>query len=141
MEEKYYKPLKEIFKFIKDREEKKDAKINGKIEEKMLCDMYHELIRKIREGIYKTKLNSFADIMSQGYEKFQEMSIEEKVVQIYEILKLFKCTAESANLINIGGKGRAGELAINSNITKYENMVIIYQSVTGIYERIERLNE
>lgn len=141
MEEKYYKPLKEIFKFIKDREEKKDAKINGKIEEEMLCDMYHELIRKIREGIYKTKLNSFADIMSQGYEKFQEMSIDEKSVQIYEILKLFKCTAESANLINIGGKGRAGELAINSNITKYENMVIIYQSVTGIYERIERLNE
>lgn len=61
------------------------------------------------------------------------MSLEYKVLYLYEILKLFQCTPEMPF--------SSGPINMNMNITDKKNLAIIHQSVTGLYEKIERINE
>ena len=74
-------------------------------------------------------------------DRFKELSLEENEMQIYEFLKLFKCSPETSDLSKIGGVKNAGKIQISMDVTKMKNLAIIHQSVTGLYEKIERINE
>ena len=78
--------------------------------------------------------------MDNGRDKFKELSVENKAIQIYEILKVFQCSPEMPDFSKIGG-AKAGAIRISMNVTDRKNLAIIHQSVTGIYEKIERINE
>lgn len=95
---------------------------------------------KLEYSIYKEILAKYAKTMEKGFDKFKELSLDEKAVQIYELLKMFQCTPETSDLLRIGGKKNAGALRLNMDITNKKNLAIIHQSVTGIYEKIERIN-
>ena len=58
---------------------------------------------------------------------------------LYQMLKLFQCTPELPDLTLIGGKGKPGPIRISMNVTDRCSLSIIHQSVTGIYEQIERI--
>ena len=45
------------------------------------------------------------------------------------------------DLSRIGGVKKPGAIQISMDVTKKEKLAIIHQSVTGIYEQIERINE
>lgn len=140
---KYYKIMKEIGKFILDRKEKKDIVINknSSITDEILLDIYYMFKEKLEENIYKDRLGKFSDIMDKGIDKFKKLSLDEKTIQIYELVNLFKCTAEMPDLSRIGGAKNTGAIRISMDVTKRERLAIIHQSVTGIYEKIERINE
>ncbi len=142
LDNKYYKPIKEIIKFIQERKEKKDIKINDNsgITEEVLLEIYYMFKEKLEYSIYKEILAKYAKTMEKGFDKFKELSLDEKAVQIYELLKMFQCTPETSDLLRIGGKKNAGALRLNMDITNKKNLAIIHQSVTGIYEKIERIN-
>lgn len=53
-----------------------------------------------------------------------------------EILHLFQCSPQLANLTNIGGGKSAGSLKILSDITKQQSVLLINQSITGFYEQV-----
>ena len=55
------------------------------------------------------------------------------------MLKLFQCTPELPDLTLIGGSGKPGPIRIGMNVTDRNSLAILHQSVTGIYERIERI--
>ena len=101
----------------------------------MLEEIYDTFLRKIRNTIYGVRLKEQEKTLSSGRENFEKLKIEDQCMVIYEILHLFQCQSTQANLKLIGGPGNAGRLGLNSDITKYENISIINQSVTGIYEQ------
>lgn len=140
--EKYYKPFKEISKFMQDQKQKKGISINQNsgITDKVLVDIYYMLKEKLECSIYKGLPDNFKNIMEKGIDKFKELSIDEKAVQIYELLKLFECTSEMPDLSRIGGGKTSGAIRISMNVTERKNLSIIHQSVTGIFEVIERIN-
>lgn len=141
--EKYNKPFKEISKFMQDQKEKRGININknSDITDEILLDIYCMFKEKLECSIYKELLGNFKNIMEKGIDKFKELSIDEKAVQIYELLKLFECTSEMPDLSRIGGGKTTGAIRISMNVTERKNLAIIHQSVTGIYEKIERINE
>lgn len=140
--EKYYKPFKEISKFMQDQKQKKGISINQNsgITDEVLVDIYYMLKEKLECSIYKGLPDNFKNIMEKGIDKFKELSIDEKAVQIYELLKLFECTSEMPDLSRIGGGKTSGAIRISMNVTERKNLSIIHQSVTGIFEVIERIN-
>ena len=48
---------------------------------------------------------------------------------------MFQCQSGAANLKLIQGPGSAGIIVLNNNITKCNQISIINQSPTGIYEQ------
>lgn len=142
IEQKYHKVMKEVSKFMKDRQEKANISINEEsgINSNILIELYDEFKRKLDNTIYGGMLKNISKNLDNGRDKFKELSVENKAIQIYEILKVFQCSPEMPDFSKIGG-AKAGAIRISMNVTDRKNLAIIHQSVTGIYEKIERINE
>ena len=143
LNKKYHKAIKEVCKFAKDIQEKKDSQISEKSElnDYLLVELYDEFCNKLNNTIYGDKLNNILKIMESGKKCFAKLSVEDKAIQIYQLLKLYQCTSEMPDLSKIGGSKNTGRISISMDVTKRKNLAIIHQSVTGLYEQIERINE
>ena len=135
--------LKKVIKFINWRKENKNVEIYSSdgLTSEMLREVYDTFLEKIRNTIYGIRLKAQEKTLSSGIEAFEKLRIEDQCLVIYEILHLFQCQRILADLKLIGGSGNAGSLTLNSDITKYENISIINQSVTGIYEQVINLKK
>lgn len=135
--------LKKVIKFINRRKENKNVEIYSSdgLTSEILREVYDTFLEKIRNTIYGIRLKAQEKTLSSGIEAFEKLRIEDQCLVIYEILHLFQCQRILADLKLIGGSGNAGSLTLNSDITKYENISIINQSVTGIYEQVINLKK
>ncbi len=97
--------------------------------------MYDTFLDKIQHTIYHVRLSAQEKTLSEKRNDFLELSIENQCVLLSEILHIFQCQSDCADLKLIGGPGNAGVLVMNSNITKCNQISIINQSPTGIYEQ------
>ena len=142
LEERNVKVLKDIMKFIADRKEKPDILVNEKsnIQDDALDELYTIIQDKLSNTVYKVMLGNFQNKLKSGEEKFKGLTVENKAIQIAELLKLFQCNPEMPNLVLIGGSKTQGRIRIGMNVTDKKNLAIIHQSVTGLYETIERIN-
>lgn len=131
------KTLKKVVKFNLRRKENKDVTITEKdeINAEILLQLYDTFLWKIQNTIYGIKLSAQEKTLQEKRDAFQNLSLEEKTLVLYEILHMFQCQSVSANLKAIGGPGNAGILRISNNITKCNQISLINQSLTGIYEQ------
>ena len=97
--------------------------------------LYDTFLDKLQNTIYKKRLSAQAKTLEEKRENFVNLKIEEKCITLHEILHMFQCQSGSANLKLIGGPANAGILIMNGNITGCENIYIINQSPTGIFEK------
>ena len=97
-----------------------------------IYDLFLEMLNSSR---FKVKLSAQIETLSQGREKFENLTLEDQCMALNEILKLFQCNSLAANLKKIGGPERAGILVLNSDITKIGNLYLIDQSPTGFFEK------
>lgn len=131
------KILKKILKFIQRKKENKNLKIVSadKIIEEDLINLYDVFLDKLQNTIYKKRLIAQVKTLIEKRKIFVELGMEDKCIVLGEILHLFQCQSESANLKSIGGPESAGILVMNNNITGCNRISIINQSVTGIFEK------
>ena len=66
-----------------------------------------------------------------GEEKFKELAIVEQAKTLIQILKMFKCNAETSDLKFIGGSSRSGTVYINKKIDEVK-LEIIHLSPAGL---------
>jgi hypothetical protein len=79
--------------------------------------------------------------LEEKEETFTKLSLENQALFLHELLKLFQCTPEMPSLSLIGGSKSTGAIRPSMNVTKCKKLAIIHQSVTGLYEVIERITE
>lgn len=129
--------LKKVVKFNLRKKENKNVKITEKdeINENMLIQLYDTFLAKIQNTIYGIRLSAQEKTLVEKRDTFLRLALEEKGLVLYEILHMFQCQSGSANLKAIGGPGSAGILVMNNNITKCQQISIINQSPTGVYEQ------
>ena len=129
--------LKKIIKFNLRRKENKNAGITEKdgINENILLQLYDTFLWKLQNAIYGIRLSAQIKTLEEKRDIFLKLTLEEKSLVLYEILHMFQCQSCSANLKAIGGPSSAGILVMNYNITKCNQISIINQSPTGIYEQ------
>ena len=129
--------LKKVVKFCNRRKENKNLRVvkEDSLSEKEVVELYDTFLDKIRNTVYKVRLSAQEKTLVDCREKFIKLSLEDKCLIVFEILHIFQCQSGSANLKLIGGPGSAGILVMNNDISKCNQISIINQSPTGIYEQ------
>lgn len=143
LSEEDVKILKKVIKFINRKKENKDIVLNDYdgITEEDAGNLYETFIRKLKDSIYKKRLALQGETLENKRKEFEALSLEDKCIVLGEILHLFQCQSGAANLKLIGGPASAGILVMNNNISKCNQISIITQSPTGIFEKeIDLLN-
>ena len=104
------------------------------ISNEQLIYVYESIINKI-ETQYLI-FNKIYEKLKTNKDIFVNLSIEDKIEVLKEILKLTTANGENANLKLIKGEEREGR--INSKNMKVEETTFIYPSITGLFIREER---
>ena len=129
--------LKKVLKYVLRKKENKNILLTqqDKIAENDLIKLYDLFLDKLQHTLYSKRLSAQSKTLLGKRENFLALSKEDQCCVLAEILHMFRCQSTLANLKAIGGPANAGKLALNNNITGYDNIAIIHQSVTGIYEK------
>ena len=97
--------------------------------------LYDTLLRKISDNIYGVVFQNEFDVLMNAREKFEAESVEEQSRMLVDLLRMFHCNAEKANLKKYDGSGSAGFIQKNKNtLASNESLAIINTSITGLYE-------
>lgn len=139
--ERHHNTIRQIGKHVRELQYDKEAMIpgNGALTEKNLDDLYGELCEKLKNTVYKVMLEGYIEKYEAGYEVYQKLTLEKKAEVLWQMLKIFQCTPEMPDLTLIGGSKTQGAIRMGMNVTDKESLAIIYQSITGIYEHIEKI--
>ena len=114
--------------------------IDNVITDEKNVELYNVLCEKHSVGIFTLRPNPVGDKIKKGYDKFVNLTTEEQIKLLIEIIKLTCVGIVSANLTLIGGASISGKMLISKNITDAKECLLINQSVTGLYEnRIDLL--
>ena len=129
--------LKGVVKYVNRKNENKEAKLSerdGMTEEKLL-QLYDTFLDKLSNTVYSIRLSAQIKTLTDHKEQFISLSKEKQCIVLYEILHMFRCQSNTADLKLIGGPASAGSIKMNNNITTCKQISIIYQSSTGIFEK------
>lgn len=134
--EKEMEILKKVLKYVFRQRDNKALLL---VEEDHLTDadlvhVYEVFISKLENTVYSVRLGNQIKTLQQGYETFLRLSSEEKCIVLNEILHLYQCQSQAANLQLIGGPKNAGIITMKKNISDLNQISIINQSPTGFYE-------
>jgi CRISPR-associated endonuclease Csn1 len=81
-------------------------------------------------------MSSAIETIKNGEEKFKQLGMEDQLKVLGELLKLMSCNSVNVNLTLIGGSANMGKGSFSNNISTLDSCKLIYQSPTGIYEKI-----
>ena len=103
--------------------------------------LYDELCFKAENSIYKKRPASQAATLKNGQKTFLAITnLKEKAQVINNIITMFRCDATTTtNLKTIGGSANAGGMQVNKNTLTSQKVVLVHQSVTGLFDTEEEL--
>lgn len=136
VDDKSYTYFKAVIKFNENRKANKNIRVSplSKITKEGNSYCFDLLYNKLVNSIYSKKLSSQIAVFENGREKFVNLSLEDQCAFLANALVLFSCVAGTTDLSLIGGASQAGQYKFSGNITKTNNIFLINQSVTGIFE-------
>lgn len=102
--------------------------------ENALVRLYDVFLNKLATTVYNVFYAKQADELHAGRESFLALSAEEKCVFLSEFSHLFQCQSALADLHACGGSKNAGRIQLRMNVSDYNNLYIINQSVTGFFQ-------
>ncbi len=105
----------------------------------ILCEennikLYDILLEKNKDGIYSKRLASITSVLEKGRSLFIGLSLDNQILALINILKEFSFENQGFDLGLIGGAKKSGKMQPGKNITDREEVMLINQSVTGLYE-------
>lgn len=114
-------------------------KTNRNKEEKLVIDkeknieLYDRLKEKLSDKIYSgfSTISSFAKTMEKCKDKFEELNIAGQAKTLVQILKMFKCNAETPDLNLVGGGTNVGKIRFSKKIDGVK-LEIIHLSPAGL---------
>lgn len=119
--------IKKIDKYI----DKQELDIELNIEKNI--ELYDYLKNKHMNSIFSKRLNPVGEKLEKGREKFIKLSIEDQITVLNQIIQLSSIGIPRVNLTLIGESANTGIMLMNKEITTSEEMMLINQSITGLY--------
>ena len=96
--------------------------------------LYDELIEKHTIGIYSKRPNAIGAKLQAKSERFVDLSIEEQIKTLVQLLKMTSILGSDADLTIIGESKNTGKMLIPKKISELQECKIINQSITGVYK-------
>jgi len=135
--------VKKISKVLSKPEEQKITSYDGVSAEENI-ELFDALTAKMTNTIFKIKLEDIGNKIKSGRDKFVTLDVKKQCYVINEILKIMHCNVVTGDLSLIGAAKKAGIVSTNSalsEIKKVSSIMLINQSVTGLFEtKIDLLN-
>lgn len=131
--------IRKIEKYIERKSDfEPDVRYDGFTSEEM-NDIYELLKDKLTDTVYKKRPANQSEFLTKHKENFQSLSLQSKAKTINEIITMLRCDiANTANLTAINGSANAGNIAMSKSTIGKSKLILINQSVTGLFEnRIE----
>lgn len=131
--------IRKIEKYIERKSDfEPDVRYDGFTSEEM-NNIYELLKDKLTDTVYKKRPANQSEFLTKHKENFQSLSLQSKAKTINEIITMLRCDiASTANLTAINGSANAGNIAMSKNTIGKSKLILINQSVTGLFEnRIE----
>lgn len=104
-----------------------------------LMEILRTILAKLAASPYKHRINVPVMIKDGPLGLFEQSKLE-LCSLIKELLNLLKCTNYLADLRAIGGVKNAGITLMSKTLSKGKSIKMVYQSVTGIYEKELSIN-
>lgn len=131
--------IRKIEKYIERKSDfEPDVRYDGFTSEEM-NNIYELLKDKLTDTVYKKRPANQSEFLTKHKENFQSLSLQSKAKTINEIITMLRCDiANTANLTAINGSANAGNIAMSKSTIGKSKLILINQSVTGLFEnRIE----
>ncbi len=98
-------------------------------------ELYQILLEKHQKGIYAKRPNPVGDKLSKGYVLFEELELAKQCDVLVQIVKLSSVGAAAyGNVKLIGESPTCGKMTFSKNISDFDELILINQSVTGLFE-------
>ena len=97
--------------------------------------LYQLLVAKCADNSFCDRPASQYDNLKRCEETFTDLKLFEQVQVLEQIFKLFKCGSASANLKLLGLGAYCGIPRISMNIKDKAKIVLVNQSITGVFEQ------
>lgn len=111
-----------------------------KISAQKNLELYDTLLDKLKNTIYNVKLSAQVNTFENGRDLFVKLDLTEQCRLLYNAFNLFDTTVALTDLRLIGGSEKSGKLSMTKNLNEKEDLVLINQSVTGLFEKRQDLN-
>ena len=134
--------LKKLEKYIQKNSQRKDKKQNLPVTEydgltqESNIRIYDTFIDKLTNTIYSKRPANPVDKLKNKREIFEQLSVECQCIVLNEILHLFQCKPiMGADLSMLGEAKATGIITKNKIISTCNNVIIVNQSVTGLFKQ------
>ena len=123
-------------KYIKKLEKSMESDYSEEIltKEKNL-GLYDILADKYCSGIFSKRPNYVGDKLVNGRDTFETLDMSDQIKVLTEIIKLSTLGPTLADLTSIGAASKTGNLTISKNISNVNEILLISQSPTGLFEK------
>lgn len=131
--------VKKIEKFLEKKKTNKNLLVDEKYDEisrEKNIELYNTLLEKTKLPIYERRPGSVTSILVEGKETFEQLSLESQLNVLINIVSNLGMSNGVCDLSALGGTKNCGKLklAITSINPSKKRIVLIDQSITGIYE-------
>lgn len=99
-----------------------------------LIELYDDVVTKLLTTYAKRPSNQ-GKLMKENRENFAAITLKEKAILLNGALSMLRCDVETkADLSAVGGSKNAGVMVVNKNTVGKSQLILVNQSVTGLYE-------
>lgn len=120
--------------------ELENIKKKGYMSEKINCEsnirLYHELVNKHTNGIFRYSPKPLSDILIKGKEDFEQLSTAEQADVLTRIISLTSVGRTNVSLKEIGGPSENGRIRISGNMTGRNELLLINYSPAGLTKTV-----
>lgn len=96
--------------------------------------LYYLLVEKCQTTVFKDKVGAFGTILDKGKKQFCLLTVEKQCEVLMQILLHFQIGG-NVNLELIGGSPNSGASKINKKLSGVNEVLLISQSITGVFSR------
>lgn len=136
-----------------------EGRLENKISVEMNKKIYDCFVEKLENTIYRKKMStilqkespesskspkirkSLLQILKEEEKEFIKFDMKEQVKILLEILTLIQANNYGADLEKYGAGKKCGITSINKNITSLEEIILVNQSITGLFENFVDLKK
>lgn len=105
------------------------------ITEERNIELFNELLSKLNNKPYSNNRWNISKTLNGKETNFRKLELERQCYVIQQIINWINSSVQNVNLKDIGGSEHAGMLQLNKKISECNEVVLIHQSVTGLYEK------
>lgn len=130
--------IRNIEKYLDKNQDYDVSERFDKMTDDELIELYDDVVTKLLITYAKRPSNQ-GKLMKEDRENFAALTLKEKAILLNSALNMLRCDIETkADLSAVGGSKNAGAMAVNKNTVGKNKLILVNQSVTGLYEnRVE----